>query len=126
MKKEYEEALDTISKLFDENDDESNEAYEVLEEIAARLNEIENAAPDKAKAHLGNLWAQTRQVDIGSKSYLDNFILKAQAQGRELREMKATIKELLDIPITVSTFNGTSLLVKTMNKLNKLVGDKDE
>ena len=57
---------------------------------------------------------------------IENYILKAQAQEQELRELKATIKELLDIPITVSTFNGTSLLVKTMNKLNKLVGDKDE
>ena len=44
----------------------------------------------------------------------------------ELEELKKTVKELLDIPITVSTFSGTSLLIKTMNKLKKLVGDKDE
>jgi len=44
----------------------------------------------------------------------------------ELEELKATVKELLDIPFTVSTVNGTSLLIKTMNKLQKLVGAKDE
>ena len=44
----------------------------------------------------------------------------------ELEELKATVKELLDIPFTVSTVSGTSLLIKTMNKLEKLVGAKDE
>ena len=44
----------------------------------------------------------------------------------ELEELKKEVKELLDIPITVSTVSGTSLLIKTMNKLEKLVGDKDE
>lgn len=73
--------------------------------------------------------------EIGKAYFLDDniFIVKGQKEYRileqaltELEELKATVKELLDIPITVSTFSGTSLLIKTMNKLNKLVGDKDE
>ena len=44
----------------------------------------------------------------------------------ELEELKKVVKELLDIPITVSTVSGTSLLIKTMNKLKKLVGEVKE
>ena len=32
---------------------------------------------EKALAHLGNLWAQTKQVDTGSKRYLENVINEA-------------------------------------------------
>ena len=57
---------------------------------------------------------------------IENAILEIEKSLTKFGELKATVKELLDIPITVSTFSGTSLLIKTMNKLNKLVGDKDE
>ena len=60
--------------------------------------------------------------------YLENDtdIMNVEQALTELEELKATVKELLNIPITVSTFSDTSLLIKTMNKLEKLVGDKDE
>ena len=65
----------------------------------------------------------SEEVDYGFDEAIVGYIRKSLT---ELEELKATVKELLDIPITVSTFSGTSLLIKTMNKLEKLVGDKDE
>lgn len=32
---------------------------------------------EKALAHLGNLWAQTKQIDTGSKRYLEELIKQA-------------------------------------------------
>jgi hypothetical protein len=71
----------------------------------------------------------TRLVNkiLGKEStYSQQDMIVVEQALTELEELKATVKELLDIPITVSTINGTSLLLKTMNKLKQLVGDKDE
>lgn len=109
-----------------------NSIIEALEELES-IKSADGGVAMKALKYVGEHFVcylyGNPPIDLKNDPNFDtikNHLLKSQAQERELRELKATIKELLDIPITVSTFNGTSLLVKTMNKLNKLVGDKDE
>lgn len=111
-----------ISNQVDKAEEQYELVHQALEELEAikfadggEAMEVVKDIEKSIKKHIPQNYLSA-QFEI-----IKNFILKAQAQEREL---KATIKELLDIPITVSTFNGTSLLVKTMNKLNKLVGEE--
>ena len=67
---------------------------------------------EKALAHLGNLWAQTKQVDTGSKRYLENVINEAFTYPTEEEVCEA----LEDLFWTKITYNKRRKLFATETK----------
>ena len=73
----------------------------------------------------------TRLVNkiLGKEStYSQQDMIVVEQALTELEELKATVKELLDMPIMLSIgrSGGKKHFIDTANKLKRLVGDKDE
>ena len=131
------EALDRIRNRFGEWAINNIKEFEVLEQALKRLEAIESVDGGEVLKALQSL--TKKGVENSKKGYLDidnewntinNFILKSQAQEKELEELKSKVGNFIDKHMAYPYGENGELFddeyTKGYVELKEMVGESDE